>query len=330
MTRIDFLVTGSTGFLGHAVTERLTASGYSFITLGRAATGLSSRHLRFDADRSSLSDLPEMLAGLEPRWVLHLAGAPPASRPETAYRVNAGMLGQIIAALGVRVSRIVAIGTAAEYGETLMSNEPAAESAPCLPVGTYGLSKYAQTTVALAARRRGVPITIARTFNLVGPGVPDHLSLGRFVQQLRGEAGRTGTLRVGALEKRRDFVEVGAAATAIIGLATSAAEMPAVVNVCSGISTPLRDWLEGLIAATGFEVAVETDSSLRRSFDPDDVVGCNALLRACGFDIPAPAIDVVTQAIWRYGQDHAARTRAADLGREVLEVTGLAKLASAE
>ena len=328
MTRIDFLVTGSSGFLGHAVTERLTTSGYSFATLGRAAPGPSSRHLRFDAGRSPLSDLPEMLAGIEPRWVLHLAGAPPASPPETAYRVNAGMLGQIIAALGGRVSRIVAIGTAAEYGETLMSNVPVAESAPCLPVGTYGLSKYAQTTVALAARRRGVPVTIARTFNLVGPGVPDHLSLGRFVQQLRGEAGRAGTLRVGALEKRRDFVEVGAAAHAIIGLATSAAEMPAVVNVCSGVSTSLRDWLQGLIAAAGIEVTVETDSSLRRSFDPDDVVGCNALLRACGFDIPAPAIDVVAQAIWRYRQDHAARTRTADLGRE--KVTGLAKLASAE
>jgi GDP-4-dehydro-6-deoxy-D-mannose reductase len=334
LVEVDFFVSGGSGFLGRTVLLRLRQLGYSFATLGRTRPEGSQHHVFFDASSSAVSMLQTALGETHPRWVLHLAGAAPASPPELAYRVNAAMLGQIIAGLGNRVSRIVAIGTAAEYGETLTSNVPVAETAPCLPVGHYGLSKYAQTMVALAARRRGTPVTIARTFNLVGPGVPEHVSLGRFVKLLHGEASSTGILKVGSLDKRRDFVEVGAAANAIIGLATSASDVPPVVNVCSGTSTPLQDWLEGLIAAAGIKVSVETISSLRRSFDPDDVVGCKALLQACGWDIPAPKIDEVASAIWRH--EHAAATGtirkhpasfAPELGAETLPVSGLAGLA---
>lgn len=299
MNATDFLVTGAAGFLGRAVVERLTYSGYSLVTLGRRESRPLLRHVQFDAERNPLSMLPELLADINPRWVLHLAGAPPTAGPETAYRVNAGMLQQITATMGHRVSRIVAVGTAAEYGESLVSNRPTEETALCLPVNTYGVSKYVQTMIAQAAHRRSIPITIARTFNLVGPEMPNHVSLGRFVQELRGEAARTGTLRVGSLDKKRDFVEVEQAAKVIVEIATSETEVPLVVNVCSGTSSSLADWLNGLITASRIKTAIEPVPALKRSFDPDNVVGSNALLRACGFHIRVPDIADVCSRIWR-------------------------------
>ena len=140
-----------------------------------------------------------------PDCVFHLAGAMPPAEDAELWRINVGgtqILLQTLAAARTKPVRIVTIGSAAEY-YPLRRN--LLESDKCGGETPYGRTKWAQTAIALAcARELGMDVMVARTFNLLGPGLSTALVAGSLCAQFAGNA----PIRVGNTSASRDFVDI--------------------------------------------------------------------------------------------------------------------------
>lgn len=256
------LITGASGFLGRHLIEELRHRGVTTVALVRRSSGRASADQQvMVSDETNATELTGILAQVAPDFIFHLAGRPTASMLTDLYRTNvlyAAALLEAARTLDVRPTIILA-GSAAEYGPAAATLGLVGEDAPCQPTAPYGITKLAQTLHGLAEHDR---VVVARLFNLVGPGMPEHLALGSFASRIKRMGAEGGTMVTGLLSVERDFVEVAGAANALIALAHSAPPAPVVVNVCTGIGTNLRSLVMGLIAASGKAITVEERDDL--------------------------------------------------------------------
>jgi len=275
------LITGIGGFAGRHLARRLQADGEADVFgLGTAAT------TNVACTRYAVCDLTDgglvcgVIDELRPDVVYHLAARTVGTTPERLREVNVRGFAQLCDALRRdavrrgRPIRIVTVGSAAELGATGAARLPVTEDAPCEPETVYGQSKLDVTARALREPTAGpLRISVARTFNLVGPGLGSHLALGRFAEQIAAfRRGETDALRCGNLAARRDYVDVRDACEAYIAIARRgrAGEL---YNVCSGRSHGMGDLLAQLVAASESLVPIVSESTTARPGDIADVYG---------------------------------------------------------
>lgn len=196
-----------------------------------------------------------MLGAIRPDRIYHLAGSftnefasDLAANVTAAYHV-------FEAALALEASpRIVVIGSAAEYGDVLPHGNPLPETALLRPRTIYGLTKAYQTQLAqLYARGKGLPVMVARTFNLFGMGGSPRLFIGHVERQI--EALRNGALAriaVGDLNDKRDYLDVDAACAAYHRIMERGTPGE-VYNVASGHPIALRDVLRRVLENAGLD-----------------------------------------------------------------------------
>lgn len=298
------IVTGSQGFLGRHVVRGLRQRGVDVTTLGR--------HNSEDASHIAMGDAPWCSARLariievaEPDVIYHLAGGV-AGSPEALQELNVGLARSIMQALADVQIRplLVCCGSAAEYGSAIEDGVPVDEAVACAPASAYGMSKFAQTTAALAfGERTGTPVLIARIFNLIGPGMPTHLALGDFARQIALLRTAQATVQTGNIHVFRDFIDVNHVVTVLWTLAGKPAAR-GVVNVCSGEATKLSRLVDELVEASGKKVTIETVSSRMRPGEVSVIVGSTARLCRLGAAPPPTIYPEVVARVWR-----AAETR---------------------
>jgi GDP-4-dehydro-6-deoxy-D-mannose reductase len=228
-----------------------------------------------------------LLMKFEPNVVFHLVGRT-AGPPEALYHANCVLAANLMeAAQEIKPKPvIVLIGSAAEYGPVDELKLPVMETHACEPITPYGISKYAQTLMGLAASKAGVPVIVARVFNLVGRGMPTHLALGSFAEQLRTKA--VNRLHVGNLDVERDFIDVAEAARLIIGLASSPKRYETIYNICSGRPIRLRALVETLVDLTERDIDIVADAGRLRANDILSFYGSTARLEAAGLRPSSP------------------------------------------
>ena len=169
------LVTGATGFVGRALCGHLLANGVNVIGIARRVPPSSAHVVRGDVrDRERLESV---FRRFRPTLVFHLAGDRArdgdASALPAALEVNAlGTVNVVSCSAQFGCSRLVAVGTAEEYGPIAT---PFAEDDREAPTSTYGISKLAGTRLGLAAGRLGgIEVTVVRPTIAYGPGqAPD-------------------------------------------------------------------------------------------------------------------------------------------------------------
>ncbi len=223
-----------------------------------------------------------------PAWVIHLAGAT-APGPDL-WSANVGSTIGLAVGLaeGASGARLLGIGSAAEYAQGHPG--PIPEHAPVGPTSDYGRSKLAQTllTTGLPASL-GLAALAARTFNLIGPGLPSHLVVGRLCAQF-SRLGAHGEIELHHCESRRDFVDVRDAVGAYWRLVRHG-RPGEVYNVCSGVATGLRDVVSALARLTATDPRVRTTAARDEQRDPEIVVGDPAKIRTAVSWAPAVGLD---------------------------------------
>lgn len=276
------LVTGAGGFLGRHVVARLRELSIPVETLGRTGSIVL-------ADPGDTGAIHAAMQAVRPSLVFHLAGTTKATPLEDAYRVNVLFGAHLLAAARALPAppRVLLAGSAAEYGSVSKAALPLAEDAACNPRSVYGITKLAQTMHGLAAADM-LPIVIARLFNLVGGDMPPHLALGAFAAQIRALPSTGGVLRTGALERWRDFVEAGPAASVLVDLVRDPAATGKVINVCSGVPTSLAALTQALVAAAGRPIRIQEEAGRDGNSDAIHHWGSAALLAALGHHLPPP------------------------------------------
>lgn len=281
---LRFLVTGGGGFLGKFLLEELGSSRPEAEVFYTFRRGVSPVPRAVACDLLDPSQADNCLRRVRPTYVLHLAGAPGSSDWGELWQAHVTTTFHLLEAVR-RLSpedrpSVVIAGSAAEYGCPRAGDLPLREDYNPRPVTLYGFSKHCQSTAALAYYAMGLRVMVARLFNLLGPGLSSHLSVGSFARQIAGiESGRLPPrLLVGSLNRKRDFVDVRDAARALrlIGEKGRPGE---IYNVCSGSPVSLKSVVNALIDLSGKEIAVVTESGRKRLNDPPDVFGSGEKLK---------------------------------------------------
>jgi nucleoside-diphosphate-sugar epimerase len=166
------LVTGATGFLGHALTSKLLSRGFAVRALVRSSQRAES--LRQSGAEIVLGDIRD--PSLHPATanvdtVIHCAAAvgPPSLPREIFHSINVQGTQNLVEALknSRHLERFVHISTVAVVG-AIDPRNPASEEAPCRPLDVYGETKLLAEQVVLGAARAGLPVVIIRPMWIYG------------------------------------------------------------------------------------------------------------------------------------------------------------------
>lgn len=319
------LVTGGDGFVGEHLVAHLVAAGHrvtaSCLSLPPNRDTLTAELAAAMewkvADVLDGDALYRVVAAARPDRIYHLAGFSSGGtarrRPEEALRVNAGGTVNLLEAI-LRAGEdfpglapvVLILGSGDAYGESALSGEPVAETAPLRPRGPYGLSKACQEMAGDAYRRgAGVRTIVARAFNMLGPGQRRGFVLPDFCAQAAAiAAGKAEpVLRVGNLDVERDFVDVRDAVAAIervAGLEEGEGGEPGVYNVCSGVATAVGTLLDWVLDAADIEVEVRVEQDRVREGEPSRLVGDPGRIRRTADWSPARDLRETVRETYRW------------------------------
>lgn len=283
------MVTGATGALGQAVIGLLRkGANCRVIAASRQCDDTNGLQL----DVSDHRQLAAAIDSTEPDLVLHLA-ATFAGEFDEAYAINVEAARHLLDAVqqSGRRTRVLLVGSAAEYGAVQPEENPIREDRVLNPVSLYGLTKAWQTQLAGLYASRGVDVVVARVFNLDGPGLSDRLFIGRLQKQIEEVLdGRKSVIELGPLSAIRDYVSTHEAADQILAIAAHA-ESGSVHHVASGIAVEMRDLLARYLRLHGLDTSIVREAA--------------ELSARAGYDAPAIYADVTKtmhlMKIWRAG-----------------------------
>jgi nucleoside-diphosphate-sugar epimerase len=262
---VRVLVTGANGALGRILTLRL-AHGAAVELIRTDRTGPDAPGY-VACDVTDPSAVSALVGRARPDRIFHLAGSVSGDydRDRAVNADAARFLCEAVRTLGLR-SRIVVIGSAAEYGLVTPAENPVSERRAGRPVTVYGLTKALQTAIATYyAGRYDVDIVVARLFNLLAPGLGEHLFVGRaerLIAQFR--KGEIATLEFGNLASTRDYVESEEAVDQLLMIADKGARGE-VYHVASGRPVVMRDLLARLLREAAIDPGVVRETPERPS-----------------------------------------------------------------
>jgi GDP-4-dehydro-6-deoxy-D-mannose reductase len=224
----------------------------------------------------------------KPDFIIHLAGTFGTGSFQEIYKINVLSIATLLESVReyVPYAVVVAVGSAAEYGQVKPDQLPVDEQTPCNPVTPYGLSKQLATQVALYYHRvHGICTMVVRPFQLIGEGITTRLAPGAFMEQLKESITRNSkVIKVGNLESWRDFLDVRDAVEAIWALCQKPAAGE-VYNLCSSKPTKIADLLQAMINYCRVDVKIEVDTSrLNGRSDVSKIYGsCQKIRDYCGW-----------------------------------------------
>jgi GDP-4-dehydro-6-deoxy-D-mannose reductase len=307
---VRVLVTGITGFAGPHVAATFAAAAHEVHGLSLGAAPVPGAVAVHEADLLEQRSLDRVMAAVRPEAVVHLAAVSfvPAGEadPRRAVRVNVEGTVGVMRAMDAAApgARLLLVGSGDAYGRVAPEDLPIRETVPLRPLSVYGATKASAEVLALQwARRQGRDVVIARPFNHAGPGQSPDFVVAAFARQIaRIACGRQEpVVRVGDLSPVRDVSDVRDVACGYLALLERAASGE-VYNLCSGRGVAIREVLDGLIAAAGLEVRVETDPALVRPVEVPRIVGSHArATRATGWRPAVPLVTTLTDVLadWR-------------------------------
>lgn len=206
------LVTGAAGFTGTFLAEYLSHEN------GVEVTGLIRNASQKDllphtpciiADLLDRQHLTDAVNDIRPDAIIHLGGM---TRGDLGDLLQANVIGtKNILDAGYAVNpdcRILVVSSSAVYGYP--GEVPISESTPLRPLSEYGISKMAQEAVALMHHTQNNScVSIARPFNLAGPGQPESFICGKLVRQVvHIEQQKKTTLDLLETTSSRDIIDV--------------------------------------------------------------------------------------------------------------------------
>lgn len=258
------LVTGATGALGSLMLQALRERD-KLPVIGTARTvGEDSECIQCDLINSN--SVYELLSSVRPSIIYHFAGSFSGvfEKDIGANLICTQNILDAIKRLDIE-TRVVACGSAAEYGLVSAEENPISEDRQLKPVSIYGLTKVMQTMLCeYYVRVHQLDIVVARIFNLNIPNLSEKLFVGRAQSQIKKYLdGNISQLEFGDLDSSRDYVTAQQVMQQILLIAKKGIA-GAVYNVGSGIPTKMSDLLKSILEEAGVS-SVEIVSNLKHN-----------------------------------------------------------------
>ena len=257
---MNFLITGSAGFLGSNLANFLVREGHQVRGIDDLSAGnpdALSPEVLFT--RGDVNDRPKLWTLLQDvDCVYHLAAR--VSVPEFVLyprEYNASNVGGTVSLMeamrDVGVGRVIFISSGAVYGD--QGEQPLIESAAPSPRSPYAVSKLAaEYYVRTIGGLWGIETLSLRVFNAYGPGQrlpPSHAPvIPNYLRQvLRGST----LVMHGDGSQTRDYVYVDDVVSAMISAATAPDINHMVINIGSGVETSIRELVRMVLDVTGIK-----------------------------------------------------------------------------
>lgn len=262
------VVTGGAGNVGsHVVDAALAAGAREVVALDALVRGVPENlHDALATGRARLEqmdirDREAVRRGLEGADVVFHQAALRWTRcqeePRDCQEVMVeGTFNVLEAAVAAKAKRVVLASSAVVYGEPVRL--PMDEDQPLNGKTVYGAAKVANEQLARAyAHLHGMPVTTLRYFNVYGPRMDIRSKYTEVMIKWLDRIDRGEPLLInGDGSASADYVYVEDVVRAnLLACATPAAD--AIVNVCSGVETPLRELAALLLRLTGTDVGIE-------------------------------------------------------------------------
>jgi len=272
------LVTGSQGFTGRYVTQRLQQAGYRVFgtsTLPRSTATGGGECLALDL--RDAEQTAQVVNHVNPHAVIHLAALAFVGHGDqnAFYDVNVKGTRNLLHALAhsnAPLKKVVLASSANVYGNSTAGQLH--ESAPFNPANDYAVSKVAMEHMANLWAEK-LPLLITRPFNYTGVGQEARYLIAKIVHHFRT---RAAVIELGNTDIARDFSDVRDIASAYQGLLESSANGQA-VNLCSGQQTSLREVIALCEDITGHRIEVNVNPSFVRANDVKHLFGSNDSLK---------------------------------------------------
>jgi UDP-glucose 4-epimerase len=264
------LVTGSDGFIGSHLVERLVAEGAQVRAFclynsqgswGWLDTASAEVRSAIDVRLGDIRD-PGFVteAARDVDVVMHLAAliAIPYSyrAPESFVATNVqGTLNVLEAARRHGTERVIVTSTSEVYGTP--ESLPIRETHPLNAQSPYAATKVAADQLALSYHRSfNVPVVVLRPFNTYGPRQSTRAVLPTILAQLlRGAT----TIKLGRLDTRRDLTYVTDTVDGFVRAATTSGVEGQTIQLGTNRSPSIREIFEAACRALGKQATVETD-----------------------------------------------------------------------
>jgi GDP-4-dehydro-6-deoxy-D-mannose reductase len=260
--------------------------------MGTAPTEIGQYHAIAHNDRKQLLDL---IINIQPKAIFHLAGVADIKDLTQFYEINTLFASNIIWAVkksGCKNCPIVLTGSSAEYGLIKNTDLPIQETQSCNPYDHYGISKLAQTLMGVREARDGLPTIMVRPFNIIGPGMPNHLVLQSFVNQIKSikQGNVPPIIDVGNLSPQRDFIDVADVVESFWNLILAPASFGEIINICSGKGISIECLLNHILSYTDLVIEKRVDPIKVKPVDVPIHFGSNhKLQQITGF---SPKVDI--------------------------------------
>lgn len=247
------LVTGSNGFLGKSLCERLEPY-HQVITLDRSKGDITSYDTFRDLDKVD--------------HVFHLAARTfvPDSWNETTDFLNSNIIGTANVLDFCKTKNIpMTFVSAYIYGKP--ESLPIKENSFVKPNNPYALSKFmAEQLCSFYSTFHNLNITVIRPFNIYGPGQPKHFLIPKIVDMVKKKV----RIELFDLSPKRDYIYIDDVINALVK--TLELKLPGynVFNIGSGKSLSVKEVVDCIqfISGTNLEV-ISTD--MQRKEELDDV-----------------------------------------------------------
>lgn len=300
------LITGAGGFCARHLVAKLRETN-EFTIVGTDLAAYDPRLDSFDRyERIDIRDVvavESLLIDAKPDLVFHLAGLTRGDARDI-YAVNVGGTANLLEALKNNLpgTRILVVGSAAEYGRLDASDVSVTEEYTCKPEGPYAISKHSASTMAQDYALRGMKIVIARPYNITGAGMPSSLVLGAIIERAR-EALRTGiaepSIQIGNLDTQRDFIAVEDVVDAYIQM-IELDYWGEIFNICSGVPISIRRLVDAALANSSRPINLIVDPDLVRANDvPVSYGNFEKAHRLLGFE-PKIGLEESLRAAWNH------------------------------
>ena len=247
------LITGSTGFIGSSLADRLLGDGHEVIGVDRRHRA-DARHIQITADLNDPAFAGVLSSAAE--WadvVFHLASLPGVrtSGPDVEARRQADIVGATERLLAVTPTdtHVLAASSSSVYGSATRTADGwrgSAEPDPLRPAGSYAAHKVAMEDVCEAWDGR---MAIVRPFTVVGERQRPDMAVSLWLDAV--VAGRPVEV-FGSLRRARDLTDVAQVTAGLARLAEVGFE--GVVNLGTGRPRTLEAVIEAVFSTVGREV----------------------------------------------------------------------------
>ncbi|MBM3713821.1 MAG: NAD-dependent epimerase/dehydratase family protein, partial [Actinobacteria bacterium] len=164
----------------------------------------------YKTDFSDFKEAYRIISEINPDQIYNLAGSF-SNDFETDYRNNVLLTKNIfdsILKLNIN-TRVLIIGSAAEYGVINIKDNPIKEDYKLNPASIYGLTKVFQTNLmTYYFNSKKINVVMVRTFNLIGKEIHKKLFIGSLFKQISEyKEKKINKIIVGNLDNKRDYIK---------------------------------------------------------------------------------------------------------------------------